>query len=97
MDKDRTYQLGHTYELDCAPDERWTERLVTDRLSDVIDPLPGALDPDPDRCPRCGSASIEGGGFDVDAPLAWQECRCDECGHEWRDVYRIAAQESDED
>ena len=41
------------------------------------------------RCPRCGSGSLDGGFVEVDGRYAWQRVRCGECGLSWVDTYRF--------
>jgi hypothetical protein len=42
------------------------------------------------RCLFCGSEQIEGGPFDCDAGVVWQEIRCLDCGEEWQDIHHLA-------
>ena len=50
------------------------------------------------RCPICGSDSIEGDGtVQADGAYAWQPCRCEQCGAIWDDCYNLVAVESRED
>lgn len=42
------------------------------------------------KCPFCDSDDIEGTcGVDVDAGVATQDIKCNECEKTWSDVYRL--------
>ena len=45
----------------------------------------------PDNCPYCGYADIEGGSVDIEGKLAQQRVSCLGCSKQWWDVYRLAA------
>lgn len=46
------------------------------------------------KCPICGSDSIEGGPVQVDDGIAWQEIVCAECGNNWNDLYKLSGVET---
>lgn len=46
------------------------------------------------RCPFCGSQSIEGDSFEVDAGGAAQEVGCNNCDKTWTDVYTLTKYEA---
>lgn len=46
------------------------------------------------HCPFCASVHIEGGRFEADGPEAWSVVRCDTCGKEWRDLYKLIGVEA---
>jgi transcription elongation factor Elf1 len=48
-------------------------------------------------CPFCGAADISGGSIDIEATEAWQNVSCDTCGENWRDVYKLAFVETDDE
>jgi formate dehydrogenase maturation protein FdhE len=48
-------------------------------------------------CPVCGSQDISGGFVEVQAQEAWQNVSCSDCGESWRDVYKLAFVETDEE
>ncbi len=50
-----------------------------------------------DRCPHCGSTSIEGGHFEVNHAGAWQEIGCNECDREWMDIYTLTSVSLDDE
>lgn len=60
-------------------------------LTHLVDyPLPVKETPVPPvGCPECqaDSDSVEYGSIQVDCTVAWQECSCNCCGHEWHEVY----------
>lgn len=58
-----------------------SERQVTTRIISASDT------DDWGTCPNCGSASIEGGPFDVDQDGASQRITCVVCDLTWREVY----------
>mgnify|MGYP001161685594 CR=1 FL=1 len=41
------------------------------------------------RCPYCKSEDIEGGFIEVNAGVAQQNIRCNNCGEEWTDTYTL--------
>ena len=41
------------------------------------------------RCLFCGSEQIEGGAFECDAGVVWQEVHCLSCGEYWNDLYKL--------
>lgn len=48
---------------------------------------------DDNRCPRCGSTSIEGQSCEFNAPgEVEQRVSCNDCGARWTNVYAIAGQ-----
>lgn len=48
-------------------------------------------------CPFCGSDEISGDSVDIEAQQAWQNVDCQACGQSWRDVYKLAFVETDEE
>jgi len=40
-------------------------------------------------CPFCRSERIDGGDWDAMGEHAVQACKCDDCGREWLDQYRL--------
>jgi formate dehydrogenase maturation protein FdhE len=38
-------------------------------------------------CPFCGSDEIEGSSWDSEGTEVWQEMGCNNCDHEWTEVY----------
>ncbi len=44
---------------------------------------------DGERCPFCGSNSMDGEGVDVGLLEASQECYCSECDAAWKDWYKF--------
>ena len=40
-------------------------------------------------CPFCSSSEIEGGLFDTIAGECFQDVWCNDCGKQWRDVYKL--------
>ena len=47
------------------------------------------LSNDGNKCPFCGSESIDGGTIQTDSDIAWRYCSCDDCNSEWEDQYRM--------
>jgi|GEM_PF-1536921 len=49
-----------------------------------------------DRCPQCGSHDFEGKApsFCFGGTKVFQECKCNECGFAWADVYAYAYSQS---
>ena len=43
-----------------------------------------------DKCPQCGSWDFEGKSPVFNGPKVSQNCRCNECGFDWDDVYTYA-------
>lgn len=48
-------------------------------------------------CPFCQDADISGGPVEISGREAWQEVKCQACGETWRDVYKLAFVETDEE
>ena len=42
-----------------------------------------------DECPECGGFRVSGGPVEIDGFEATQSVYCDECDHEWMDIYRL--------
>lgn len=63
-------------------------REIAEELGRILPECSDARDPS--RCPRCGSASIEGGSADFDRTQVYQQVRCCECGFRWSDAYEYA-------
>jgi hypothetical protein len=49
-------------------------------------------EPEPNKCPQCGSGDIEGGSVEIDGRHAIQRVRCSECGATWVDEYALESQ-----
>lgn len=49
------------------------------------------------HCPHCKSQSITASHFESDVSSAWQPVRCDDCGKEWNDVYKLVGIEDADD
>lgn len=49
------------------------------------------------QCPFCGDSDISGGSINIESGQAWQNLTCGACGEHWRDVYTLAAVETDEE
>ena len=49
------------------------------------------------KCPFCESEDISGDSIDIEANEAWQNVSCSDCGKSWRDVYKLAFVETDEE
>lgn len=47
------------------------------------------------KCKRCLSEDIDGGGVNIDGKYATQRVSCNECGHEWGDVYTLTSTHDD--
>jgi len=43
----------------------------------------------PDICPFCKSNDLEATSMDVDSNRAWQPVKCNGCGEEWTDIYKL--------
>ena len=42
-----------------------------------------------DECHECGVFRVSGGPVEIDGFEAMQSVYCDECGHEWMNIYRL--------
>jgi hypothetical protein len=42
------------------------------------------------HCPYCNSEEIEGGPFQCEAGVCWQEVTCLQCEERWHDIYQLA-------
>lgn len=51
----------------------------------------------PLACPFCGSPDINAGSFGADHVFVWQNITCDKCNENWRDVYKLAFVETDDE
>jgi hypothetical protein len=41
------------------------------------------------KCPKCWGDDVTGARLDADGPVAYGRCRCDDCGAEWVDEFRL--------
>jgi len=48
-------------------------------------------------CPFCGDSDISGDSVEIEATEAWQNVSCSACGGSWRDVYKLAFVETDDE
>lgn len=40
-------------------------------------------------CPYCNSSDLRGGKLNADSDSAWRSVRCNTCGKEWSDIYKL--------
>jgi hypothetical protein len=48
-------------------------------------------------CPFCGCANIIGEGVEISGMECWQDVFCSRCRETWRDVYKLAFVETDDE
>jgi hypothetical protein len=46
-------------------------------------------------CPNCGADTIRIVKYDGSAMECWEVCVCDDCYHEWTNIYKLVAQVTD--
>lgn len=40
-------------------------------------------------CPFCRSGDISGGPVEIEGTTAWQDVTCNDCQHNWQDIYEM--------
>jgi hypothetical protein len=55
------------------------------------------LDGGAGACPFCGDTDISGDGIQIEGTECWQEVFCSKCRETWRDVYKLAFVETDDE
>jgi len=67
----------------------WSARLIMEDFhpEHELEMCSYGLEVPRDKCPNCHSNDISGSYFERSGEEAWQPIVCNDCGHEWNEIY----------